>query len=114
MDEEIRRIWKMFGALSDAFWRRVSHPGVSVLDALLEENDGPVGEEEEAIWNELTAPQNYTSLVRYIEASKQSGINAHAQRLYDMILSRAKQRINNEGDGRAGLTGLDSHGTFSG
>jgi len=82
----------MFGALSDAFWHRVSQPGVSVLDALLEQEDGPVGEREEAIWNELTAPYNYASLVRYIETSRQSGINNHTSRLYEMILSRAQCR----------------------
>jgi hypothetical protein len=92
MDAESQRIWMMFGALSDAFWHRASQPGVSVLDALLAQEDGPVGEEEEAIWDELTAPHNYAALIRYIETSKEAGINDHAFRLYEMILARAKCR----------------------
>lgn len=92
MDAESQRIWMMFGALSDAFWHRASQPGVSVLDALLAQEDGPVGEDEEAIWDELTAPHNYAALIRYIETSKEAGINDHARRLYEMILVRAKCR----------------------
>ena len=94
MDDESRRIWMMFGALSDAFWHRVSQPGVSFIDARLEQDEkiGPIGEEEETIWDELTAPHNYASLVRYIEAWKQAGVNDYTRKLYDLVLLRAKCR----------------------
>jgi hypothetical protein len=92
MDADYHRIRMMFGALSDAFWRRVLQPGVSVLDALLEQEVVPAGGDEEAIWDELTAPHNYASLVRYIEISREFGLNDRALRLYEAALSRAKCR----------------------
>lgn len=102
MDAESQRIWMLVGALSDAFWHRVSQQGVSVLDALLAPNDGPVSEEEEAIWDELTAPRNYVPLVRYIENSRNSGINEHTSKLYEVILARAKCRWETETAVRTG------------
>jgi hypothetical protein len=92
MDAEYERVWRMFGALSDALWRRATQPGVSIIDTLLEENDAPVGEEEEEMWNQLTDPQNCASLLRYIENSKRAGADPHTSRLYDAVLSRAKCR----------------------
>ena len=92
MDAECERVWRMFGALSDALWRRATQPGESIIDILLEENDGPVGEEEQEIWNQLTDPRNYVSLLRYVENSKRVGADPHTSRLYDAVLSRAKCR----------------------
>jgi hypothetical protein len=93
MDAEFERIWRMFGALSDESWRRGSQPGVSILDVRDKQADGPVGEVEEAIWNELTAPDNYAALVRYVESWKQRGVNEHASRQFDSVLARAKCRL---------------------
>jgi hypothetical protein len=93
MDSDNQRIWMMFGALSDAFWRRALQPGVSVLDALLAQKDVPIGEEEEAIWDELTSPHNYIALKSYIETSKKTGINDDAARLYEIVLARSQQRF---------------------
>jgi hypothetical protein len=91
MDAEFEKIWRMFGALSDESWRRGSQPGVSILDVRDKQADGPVGEVEEAIWNELTAPDNYAALVRYVETWRQRGVN-EISRLHDSVLARAKCR----------------------
>jgi hypothetical protein len=96
MDAESRRIWEMFGRLSDAFWRRATQPGVSALDVLLAEEQGPVSEEEKAIWAEITAPHNYAPLRRYIEGWQKAGMNAHAARLYEMLLAEATRRWETE------------------
>ena len=96
MDAESRRIWEMFGRLSEAFWHRVTQPGVSALDVLLAEEIGPVSEEEKAIWAEITAPHNYASLRRYIEGCQKVGMNAYAARLYEMLLAEATRRWETE------------------
>jgi hypothetical protein len=93
LDAENQRIWRLFGALSDAFWLRISqHPGISVVDALRAQADGPVGAEEEAAWEELTSPHNYSSLVRYIEMWKKLGANEDNTKLYYNVLERARTR----------------------
>ena len=72
LDSEIRKIWLLMGALSDAFWRharaRAGEPGFSVLDAMCRNAHAyqAESEDEKAIWEELTAPHNYPALVRYI------------------------------------------------
>jgi hypothetical protein len=68
LDSETRKIWILMGALSEAFWRRVGEPGFSVLETMSRNARAYKAESEDeiAIWNQLTAPHNYPSLVRYI------------------------------------------------
>ena len=66
MDDDMTRIWKLIGALSDAHWHRATQPGESALHVLFAEPYQPESEKEQAIWNELTAPQNYLALRRYV------------------------------------------------
>jgi hypothetical protein len=94
MDAETRRIWEMIGALSDAFWHRATQPGVSILDALIEnyKQYRPVSAEEIEIWTELTAPHNYVSVHRFIVEAKQRDITDYAAMLYETILTEATRR----------------------
>jgi hypothetical protein len=92
MDEELMRIRNLIGALSDAYWRRMSQPGVRAFDALVAEEYRPVSDEENAIWAELTAPHNYASLVRYVEGQDRAAINEHAVKLYDQLVAEATLR----------------------
>src|SRR5258708_28420835 len=68
LDSEMRRIWIMMGALSEAFWRRLGEPGFSIVEKSRRNSHTFQAESEDeiAIWNELTAPDNYPALVRYI------------------------------------------------
>ena len=69
LDPETRRIWILIGALSDAFWRRAGEPDFSALDHLCQNarEYRAESDDEFAIWNELTAPHNYSAVVRYVE-----------------------------------------------
>lgn len=69
LDSELRRIWILIGALSDAFWRRLGEPGFSALEKMARNAQEYQAEsaDEIAIWNELTAPHNYLAVVRYVE-----------------------------------------------
>ena len=69
LDTETRRIWILFGALSEAFWRRLDEPGFSAVEKMVRNSHQYQAEsaDEIAIWNELTAPHNYAAVVRYVE-----------------------------------------------
>lgn len=103
MDAEIQRMWELIGSLSDAFWHRLNQPGLSALDALREEGYRPESDEEKAIWTEITAPHNYSSLRRYIESKERSQITDYAARLYEALLADATHRwetgVRKEGKG---------------
>lgn len=94
MDAESRRIWEMIGDLSDAFWHRATQTGVSILDAIIENDKQyrPASAEEIAIWTELTAPHNYASVCRYIANAKRRAITDYAAQLYRTILAEASRR----------------------
>jgi hypothetical protein len=85
-------MWELIGSLSDAFWSRITRPGVSAFDALLTEEYRPESDEEKAIWGEITAPHNYASLRRYVEAKKRPEITDYAARLYEALLAEATRR----------------------
>jgi hypothetical protein len=89
MDEEMTKIWKLIGALSDARWRRATQPGVSPIEVLFAEPYRPESAEERAIWTELTAPHNYLALKRYVESRKESGTNEFAAKLHEALLAEA-------------------------
>jgi hypothetical protein len=98
LDAETRRIWELIGALSDALWRRArEEPGFSMLDHLLRSVDEYRAESEEeiAIWNELTGPQNYRAIIRYVEQTKGS-VNDYAQKFHLVILESARRRWESE------------------
>jgi len=71
LDADMRKIWILMGALSEAFWRHAQEPGVSVMEKIWRNNQQyhPDSEDEIAIWNELTAPNNYAALVRFAALS---------------------------------------------
>jgi hypothetical protein len=94
VDEGIQRIWQMIAALSDARWKRIANAD-SPLDALLEEKYPPEGDEEKAIWSELTAPHNYASLRRYVEDRDPAKITEYALRFHQALLAEASRRIEN-------------------
>jgi hypothetical protein len=71
LDADMRKIWLLMGALSEAFWRHAQEPGVSVMEKIWRNNQRyhPDSEDEIALWNELTAPHNYAALLRYAALS---------------------------------------------
>ena len=94
MEPDVWRIHTMVGRLSDAFWRRMRQPGVSVLDEMLA-NDADyklVSDEEKAIWAEVTSPRNCAALCRYVAYWKSAGITDFAARLHDKMLADALGR----------------------
>jgi len=92
MDTETRRIWEMIGALSDAFWHRITQPGVSFFEALVVKEYRPESDEEEALWTELTAPHNYAALLRYVDYWKKLGTDLYADTHHAAILAAAAHR----------------------
>jgi hypothetical protein len=98
LDSETRRIWILIGALSDAFWRRVGEPGFSVVDQLSRnaQEYQAASEDEIAIWNELTAPDNYPAVVRYVELRKDH-VSKYAAQLHSTIVKAARGRWESEG-----------------
>ena len=97
LDPEMRRIWILIGALSEALWRRGDEPGFSILDHLVRnaEQYRAESEDEIAIWNELTAPHNYPAVLRYAEVRK-GHVNEYAARLHNVILEAAQRRRESE------------------
>ncbi len=91
--QEMRRIWILIGALSEALWRRGDEPGFSMMDHLCRsaEQYRAESEDELAIWNELTAPHNYPAVLRYAEVRK-GHVNDYYARLYNVILESARRR----------------------
>jgi hypothetical protein len=67
LDADMRKIWILMSALSEAFWRHTQEPGVSIWEKIWRNSVAyqPDSEDEIALWNELTAPHNYAALVRY-------------------------------------------------
>jgi hypothetical protein len=96
MDAENERIWRLFGALSDAAWRQGADPGGNVSGKLWENlvEYQPVSAEERAVWAELTSPHNYTSLCRYFESRKREGCDLYADTFHAPVLSAATRRWN--------------------
>ena len=92
MDAEMKRIWEMIGALSDAQWRRASQPGVSALHVLFEEPYRPESAEECAIWDELTAPHQYPALRRFVESRREPGTNKSPSKFDEALLVEATSR----------------------
>jgi hypothetical protein len=102
MDTEIERIWNLFGSLSDALWRRISQTNTFV-DTLCGQEYRPQSDEETAIFNELTSPQNYFSPQRYVEFRKQSGSDLNSREFHRPILAEATRRW----QGQVGSSGSD-------
>ncbi len=98
MDAEDERIWKLFGALSDASWRKGPDPGGNVGGRLMENliEYHPLSAEERAIWTELTAPHNYGSLCRYMENMKKAGSDLYTSTLHGPIFAEATRRWETE------------------
>ena len=93
MNNDNRTIRKLIGFLSDAFWRRATQPGVSWIDCLREEKYRPESVEENAIWDELTAPHNYSALRHFMESLNKEEMTEYAVKLYELILSEATSRL---------------------
>lgn len=72
MDAETQRIWEMIGALSDDFFHRANLPTGFLFDVFAGDYR-PESDEERAMWDKLTAPENYDSLLRYVEYWKNLG-----------------------------------------
>ncbi len=89
MDAENQRIWKLIGTLSDALWHRAEKTGL--LDALAEDYC-PKSDEELAIWTTLTSPENYSSLLEYVECWRKLGTDLSRDKFHSAILSEAKRR----------------------
>jgi hypothetical protein len=89
-DAENERIRNMFGTLFDAIFER-SKQGKSVLKALVADYC-PESEMEKAIWNELTAPRNYSALLQYFEYWNSMGTNLEQDNFHASIFSAAKLR----------------------
>jgi hypothetical protein len=89
LDSDTRRIWILIGALSDAFWRRRDEPDFKALEKMFRNSQAYQAEssDEIAIWDELTAPHNYHSLVRFVDLRKGSeyagGVLEVARRRYE-------------------------------
>jgi hypothetical protein len=98
LDSETRRIWILIGALSDAFWRRVGEPGFSVIDRITQnaQEYRAESEDEIAIWNALTAPDNYPAVVRIVEQRKDN-VSEYAAQLHSTIVEAARRRWESEG-----------------
>jgi hypothetical protein len=103
VDAETHKIRELIGALSDAFWQKMrerqGEPGFSPLEHLLAHYEGECRAEtpeEVAIWEELTKPQNYPALLRYVEDGKRRGVNDYAVRLYAALLEIAGRRWQGE------------------
>ena len=92
MDDELERIHRLFGALSNAKWQRACKPGVSAVDVLIEDVFVPSGPDELAIWLDLTSPENYDSLRRFVEYWQRRGVNEYAERLHQQLLFEATNR----------------------
>lgn len=101
-DPEITRIRNLIGALSDAFWREVNRrngeAGFSPLEYLITHYEGECRaetQEEVAIWDELTKPENYLALTRYVEGCR-GRVNEYAERLHTALLTMATRRWESE------------------
>jgi len=81
LEPDTRRVWVLIGVLSDALWRRVGEPGFSLLEHLLRKGREYRAEsaDEVAIWDELTAPHNYPTVVRYVEQRRGQASDAAAE-----------------------------------
>ena len=95
MERDVWRIHTMVGRLSDAFWRRMRQPGVSVLDEMRSNGTDYklVSDEEKAIWAEITSPENYSALCRYVEYQKTIEINDFSVRLHEKMFADAARRL---------------------
>lgn len=92
LDSEMRRIWILLGALSDARWRLAAQPAKSALDLLLQEPYRPESDDECEIWCELTAPHNYFAVLRFVEFNA-GRVHEHAARLRTTLLNEARHRL---------------------
>jgi hypothetical protein len=102
VDSELRRIWTLIGALSDAFWRRATQPSVSWSAALGRTEYKPESSEEIAIWAELTAPRNREAVRRYVEyCDSGRGTSEYAQGLHQAILTASLRRCEDESGAQA-------------
>jgi hypothetical protein len=94
LDVETRRIWLLIGALSEAFWRRADDPNFPVLEMLVRNSTDYRPESE--IWNELTRPENFVPLARYVQQVGLS-VNEYAGNLHSCLFAASKRRRENEG-----------------
>jgi len=101
MDEEMARIWRLIGKLSDARWQHAAQLGVSALQVTLSESYPPEDPTERAVWNELTSPQNYGSLRRYVRVELDEGVTDFAKKLFGALLMDAEKRWDSQGIGPA-------------
>jgi hypothetical protein len=90
---EFLRILRLVSALSEARCRRIAKASNPLRAALAEEKYPPEGDEEKAIWLELTAPHNYTALRSYVESHDSAEINRYALRLHEALLTDATHRL---------------------
>jgi len=92
-DPEILRIWQLIGALCEARWKRIAKAPSPLSALLAEEKYPPEGDEEKAIWLELTTPHNYASLRHYVKSKNPAKITEYALRLHEALLADATQRM---------------------
>jgi hypothetical protein len=92
MDAETHHIHDLIASLSDAYWHRLTMPGISPLDALCVDEYRPESDEEKAIWKEITAPHNHDALLRYITDRRLYGLTEYSARLYESLLAEATRR----------------------
>jgi hypothetical protein len=97
MDEEMTRLCRLIGALSEAHWDRAAQPGVGAFHVIFENPYRHESAKESAIWDELTSPHNYAALRRLIEhrnavARQEGAKNEFAARLDEALLADATAR----------------------
>src|SRR5256885_1763400 len=96
MSADHESIGQLIWQLMDANWQRCLKTPKGFLNALFERPYRPQSDDEQAIWNTLTAPHNFELLSQFIADRERAGVDDDSVQLGESLMAEARRRLERE------------------